>query len=126
MMMGRRLWKTIDGPWFRESGPVKVWLEPGLFERRGARGYWDGTEIVIDADSDDMGRRVALLHELGHVVEDILIQAGLLPRRITHDYLPEGSLTLFYLLAEAAVLRGVTPSKIEEWVAATHPASGER
>lgn len=87
-----------------QSIPVReVYLEDTL-------GYWDEAEaeIVIASNQRSIGKQIILLHELIHVVESKMLQAGVIKKRADHRFVTNLAGTLFGMLAASGLWKGVS------------------
>jgi hypothetical protein len=81
-------------------------------------GHWDPKkgEIVIRPNQPEPGKHVVLMHELLHMVDDLLVQQGITKRRMPHDWITHAAPNLVGLLAAAGLYRGVTPRQFQRFV----------
>jgi hypothetical protein len=85
----------------------------------GKLGQWDesSSTITIKSGQSEFGKRVILLHEIMHVVETMLLQNGVIKKRITHEFITTASFGICALLTAAGALEGLTVENIKDFVA---------
>lgn len=89
-------------------------------EMVGVRGYWrpsDGT-IAVCADLPEIEKVEVLIHEAMHFAEDILKQAGVIKRRVPHDFIEQSAFGIVVVMVHAGVIHGVTVEDCNAYVRA--------
>lgn len=101
---------------------------PGILIRIGHPGSGLGHfnpqvgEIVIDADQPYAGKHIVLVHELLHVVDEMLVSCGHRKRRVSHDWISKAAPNLLACLIETGQWRGLSIEDLTEFLDA--PAAG--
>src|SRR5688572_27325574 len=89
----------------------------GLFRSIKAWGATDGRRnIFIERDQPSVAKRIALVHELLHVVAEHLRTVGLITRQPDHDFITQGSAMLLYLLVASGALEGLDQQQISRFI----------
>lgn len=80
-------------------------------------GCYDGLNqrIMIHPDQHEVGKHQVLLHEMMHIVNHKLREAGIVQRAPGEHYITNASGALFMMLALSGLWNGVTPEEAEEW-----------
>lgn len=84
----------------------------------GALGYFDprtGT-IHVDPALPWEGKNVILLHELLHLVAEMLVQSGAIRRQPDHAFIEAAAPTLLYLLVAAGAWNGLDRAELRRWL----------
>ncbi len=87
-----------------------------------AYGAYDDLEerILIDPRQLAVAKHEVLLHELMHIVDIKLVDAGIVEEPPSERYTEHASGTLFLMLTASGLWNGVTPKETMEWLD-THP-----
>jgi|TARA_Y100000296_G_C5120996_1_gene230387 hypothetical protein len=68
----------------------------------------DFKQIVINSNKDPVEQLDALVHELGHVVEESMINEGWIKRAINHEFIDRYASALVIILGKAGLIKGIT------------------
>ena len=96
----------------RELGePITIVEEP-VGEGWGRLGYFDERtgRIVIGSEQPEAGKHIVLVHEILHLVDSMMRQAGVTRRRADHRWVESAAPNLLALLVLAGVYTGVSKS----------------
>jgi hypothetical protein len=88
-------------------------------ELSGKLGQWDEAEgtITIHKNQPEYGKRIILIHEVLHVVETIMLQQGILKKRINHDFIHNAAFGICALLTAAGMIEGMSEEDIYNFIA---------
>lgn len=81
-------------------------------------GWWapDKSEIVLNPKQPHIGIDITFLHELLHCVDDQMVAAGIVKRRVPHAWIESAAMNLLWLLVEADLWRGITRRQVRTFV----------
>jgi hypothetical protein len=111
----------------RELGdPITIVEEP-VGEGWGRLGYFDERtgRIVIGSEQPEPGKHIVLLHELLHLVDATMRQAGVTKRRADHRWIESAAPNLLALLVLSGLYTGISREELLAFMRESMPRPEE-
>lgn len=107
----------------RELGdPIHIVEEP-VGDGWGRLGYFDERtgKIAIGSEQPEAGKHIVLLHELLHLVDSTMRQAGVTKRRADHRWIESAAPNLLALLVCSGFYTGISKDELLRFMAESVP-----